>query len=78
MPFNGQFYTQNEVMIVNKPTLNVFLHFLIKRFKWYIRMENLNTLLPSSTGGTSYNFTAPNYPNTGLWFRAGIWWNFIN
>jgi hypothetical protein len=78
MPFNGQFYVQNDVLVSNKPTANLFLHFLIKRFKGYIRMENLNTLLPSSTGGTSYNFTAPNYPGAGLWFRAGIWWNFIN
>jgi hypothetical protein len=52
---------------------------MIKRFKGYIRLENLNTLLPSSNKyGNAYNFTAQNYPSAGLWFRVGIWWNFIN
>ena len=56
-----------------------YLYFMIKRFKGYVRLENLNTLIPSSNKyGNAYNFTAKNYPGTGLWFRVGIWWNFIN
>jgi hypothetical protein len=52
---------------------------MIKRFKGYIRLENLNTLLPTSKQyGNAYNFTAQHYPSAGLWFRVGIWWNFIN
>ena len=52
---------------------------MIKRFKAYVRLENLNTLISSSTAlGSSYNFTTRNYPGTGTWFRVGIWWNFIN
>jgi hypothetical protein len=79
MPFNSQFYLQNNETTQNRPTANAFLHFMIKRFKGYIRLENLNTLLPTSSSlGKNYNFTAPNYPSSGLWFRVGIWWNFIN
>ncbi len=79
MPFTGQFYLQNTYTTENRPTANAFLNFMIKRFKGYIRLENLNTLLPTSPSlGKSYNFTAQNYPTAGMWFRVGIWWNFIN
>lgn len=79
MPFTSQFYYQNSYTTQNRPTANAFLHFMIKRFKGYIRLENLNTLLPSSkTLGNTYNFTTQHYPSTGMWFRVGIWWNFIN
>ncbi len=79
MPFTGQFYLQDAFTTQNRPTTNAYLHFLIKRFKGYVRLENLNTLLPTSKAlGNTYNFTAQNYPGTGTWFRVGIWWNFIN
>jgi hypothetical protein len=79
MPLTGQFYVQNQETLTNRPTTNAFLHFMIKRLKAYIRVENLNTLLPTSAAlGNHYNFTAANYPGTGTWVRVGIWWNFIN
>jgi len=79
MPFTGQFYNQESYTTQNRPTANAFLHFMIKRFKGYVRLENLNTLLPTSPSlGKSYNFTVQNYPSAGLWFRVGFWWNFIN
>ncbi len=79
MPFTGQFYYQENYTTANRPTANAFLHFMIKRFKGYIRLENLNTTLPSSANfGKSYNFTTQHYPTAGMWFRVGMWWNFIN
>jgi len=79
MPFTGQFFNQDIYTTQNRPIANAFLHFMIKRFKGYIRLENLNTLLPTSKNfGNAYNFTAQHYPTTGMWFRVGIWWNFIN
>ena len=79
MPLTGQFYIQNDYTLHNRPTANAFLNFMIKRFRGYVRLENLNTLLSSSsTFGNSYNFSTRNYPGTGTWFRLGIWWNFIN
>jgi len=79
MPFTGQFYTQNNYTLTNRPVANAFLHFMIKRLKAYIRLENLNTLIPTNEKlGPSYNFSAQNYPTNSLWFRVGVWWNFIN
>jgi hypothetical protein len=79
MPLNGQFYLQDQFTANNRPIANAFLNFRIKRFKGFIRMEQLNTLLATSNQlGTRYHFTAPNYPGTGTWLRVGIWWNFIN
>ena len=79
MPLTGQFYNQDSYTTQNRPTANAFLHFMIKRFKGYVRLEHLNTLIPTSpTLGKAYNFSAQNYPGTGMWFRVGFWWNFIN
>jgi hypothetical protein len=79
MPLTGQFYLQEQYTTKNRPMANAYLNFRIKRFKGYVRMEQLNTLLATSNQlGTRYNFTAPNYPGTGTWLRVGIWWNFIN
>ncbi|MEY4335033.1 MAG: hypothetical protein RLZZ196_3783, partial [Bacteroidota bacterium] len=79
MPFTGQFYQQNEYTLSNRPMVNAFYHMTIKRLKAYIRVENLNTLLPTNNAlGNHYNFTAKNYPGTGIWVRVGIWWHFIN
>lgn len=79
MPLTGQFYLQDQFTTNNRPIANAFLNFRIKRFKGFIRMEQLNTLLATSNQlGTRYQFTAPNYPGTGTWLRVGIWWNFIN
>ena len=79
MPLNGQFYLQDQFTANNRPIANAFLNFRIKRFKGFVRMEQLNTLLATSNQlGTRYHFTAQNYPGTGTWLRVGIWWNFIN
>ena len=79
MPFTGQFYQQNEYTLSNRPMVNAFYHMTIKRLKAYIRVENLNTLVPTNNAlGNHYNFTAKNYPGTGIWVRVGIWWHFIN
>jgi hypothetical protein len=79
MPLNGQFYLQDQFTANNRPIATAFLNFRIKRFKGFVRMEQLNTLLATSNQlGARYQFTAPNYLGTGTWLRVGIWWNFIN
>ncbi len=74
-PLTGQFFYQNNFTTSNRPDINLFLHFRIKSFKAYLRLENLNTIIP---GKGKYNFTSQNYAANGLWFRTGIWWNFVN
>ena len=79
-PFIGQFFYQNQTTISNRPELNVFFNFRIKRFSAFIRAENVNTF-GTNTGAPAFtknNFTAPFYPQQGFWFRLGIWWTFIN
>jgi hypothetical protein len=74
-PFNGQFFYQDNFTLTNRPELNVFLQFRIKSFKAFTRLENMQTLIP---GKGKYNFSTENYAMNALWFRLGIWWNFVN
>ncbi len=79
-PFTGQFFYQNTFTVRNRPEINLFLNFRIKRFYGFIRAENLNTFskVTGSWGFNENNFAAQHYPNQGLWIRYGIWWTFIN
>lgn len=76
-PFINQFLYNDTYTISNRPDVHLFFNFKIKRFKAFVRVENLNTLIPP-TGFKSYNFVADNYPSQTLWLRLGIWWKFIN
>lgn len=78
-PFLGKYFYQDSETLRNRPDINLFLHFRIKSFKGFIRIENLNSLNTSK----GFEFSKPNmvsglYPNTTLWTRVGIWWNFVN
>ena len=78
-PFTGQFFYQNNTTLSNRPDVDFFLHFRIKSFKAFGRLENLNTISPKDGFAFNhYNYKLANYANTGLWIRFGIWWNFIN
>jgi hypothetical protein len=79
-PILGQYFYQNTNTITNRPDVNAFLHFRIKSFKGFLRVENLNTL---NAGGGSFGFNKRNlmaneYTAPGLWTRVGIWWSFVN
>jgi hypothetical protein len=78
-PFLGAYFYQNSQKLSNRPDIHAFFHFRIKRLKGFIRIENLNSL--NTAKGFSFskpNFMTALYPNTTLWTRIGIWWNFIN
>ena len=78
-PLNGQFYFQDSTTISTRPDVNIYLNFRIKSFKAFVRLENLDTVNPSNGFSfTKYNYVAPLYPSRALWFRVGIWWNFVN
>jgi hypothetical protein len=74
-PFTGQFFYQNSFTTANRPQIDAFMHFRIKSFKAYVRLENMNTLIG---GKGKYNFNAFQYAANALWFRTGIYWNFVN
>ena len=78
-PFLGKYFVQNTNTIHNRPDISAFIHFRIKSFKGFFRLENLNTL--NITDGFAFNklnFMTTDNPGTGLWTRFGIWWNFVN
>jgi len=53
--------------------------FSYQKLKGFIRLENLNSVNPSSGFSfTQYNYVAPGYPARALWLRIGIWWSFVN
>jgi len=79
-PLTQQFFYQDTTSISNRPDINFFFNFRIKRFTGYLRLENLNTFDINSNGAgfTKRNIRAVNYPANGMWFRFGIFWKFIN
>jgi hypothetical protein len=77
-PFTGQFFYQDNETFSNRPDINLFLHFRIKTFKGFLRLENVNTLNVNGFSFNKNNFGTPHYPSRALWFRAGVWWTFIN
>jgi hypothetical protein len=74
-PLLGQFFFQDSTTISNLPDIAGFLHFRIRSFKAYIRVENLNTM--QILGGKN-NLAAPGYPTPGVTLRFGIYWSFVN
>lgn len=78
-PFTGQYFIQQNQTLHNRPDIAAFLHFRIKSFKGFFRVENLNTLnLKKGFSFDHFNLMAPNNPGTGLWTRFGLWWSFVN
>ena len=78
-PVLGQFVYQQEFYASNRPDVTAYLNFRIRSFTSYIRLENLNTATREfGFGFKNNNVVAPFYPNPGMVFRLGIFWNFVN
>ena len=78
-PFLGQYFVQNTHTISNRPDINAYVHFRIKSFKGFFRLENLNTLdISKGFSFSKLNYMANQNPGTGLWTRFGLWWSFVN
>ena len=79
-PVIGKFFYQDSIRISNRPDIAAYLHFRIRNFRTFFRLENLNTF-SSNNGGFGFrhhNFAAPGYPYPGLNIRLGIYWSFVN
>ncbi len=80
-PLLGQFYLQDSITISNPmPDIAGYVHFRIRPFKAFFRVENLNTIrqLGSNFSFTNNNLVAPNYAMPGLQIRIGVYWSFVN
>jgi hypothetical protein len=80
-PLQSQFFYQDTQTISLKlPDIAAYVHFRIRSFTTYFRLENLNTmrLKDGSFGFTNNNLAAPYYPYPGAQLRLGIFWGFVN
>jgi hypothetical protein len=73
MPATGRFYRQNKEMTGNYPFINVFLNLKLKRTRFFIMMDHLN----SGFMGENYYFV-PSYPMNIRMLRYGLAWTFYN
>ncbi|MEP6750968.1 MAG: putative porin [Bacteroidota bacterium] len=79
-PLLGQFYYQDTATVRLKlPVISAYMHFRIKSFTSYIRIENINTVsTKDGFGFTNNNLAIAGYPYPGLQIRVGIFWSFVN
>ncbi|MBL7745786.1 MAG: hypothetical protein JNM19_00040 [Chitinophagaceae bacterium] len=79
-PVLGRFFYQDSITIRNPlPDISAYVHFRIRPFKAFVRLENLNTARGlDGFGFTGNNLIAPGYALPGMQFRLGIWWGFVN
>jgi hypothetical protein len=72
-PSTGAFYLQNEIRLGNYPYLDVFLTLRVKRTRFFIRYEHVNSDL---TGGNY--FPVVNYPVKKRFLKYGVYWHFYD
>ena len=79
-PVLGRFFNQDTMTIRNElPDISAYLHFRIRPFTAFVRLENLNTARNfNGFGFTRNNLVAPYYPYPGMQFRLGVFWRFVN
>lgn len=78
-PLTGQWFSQGDSTIRQRvPDIAAYLHFRVRSFTGYVRVEGLNALNVSTFGFNHNNFVAPDYPSPGLVIRFGFIWGFIN
>jgi len=78
-PVIGKFFYQDSIRINNKPDVSAYMHFRIRNFRAFLRLENLNTVTTQNGFGfRDHNFAAPGYPYPGLNLRFGVYWSFVN
>ena len=79
-PVMGRFFYQDTTVIRNPlPDIAAYVHFRIRPFTAFVRMENLNTARNfNGFGFTRNNLVAPFYALPGLQFRLGVFWRFVN
>lgn len=78
-PIMGQFFNQEDSTVRMKiPEVTAYLHFRIKTFTAYIRVENLNSFDPATGKFINNNVVTTGYPYPGMLMRIGIYWSFVN
>ncbi len=73
MPSSGRFYNQKEKEIGNYPFFDAFLNFKVKRTRFFLKFEHVN----SGLMGSDF-FTILHYPMNQRVFRFGFSWTFYD
>jgi hypothetical protein len=73
MPATGRFYRQDRKETGNYPFLNVFLNLKLKRTRFFVMLDHLN----SGFMGENY-YMIPSYPMNIRMLRYGLAWTFYN
>lgn len=73
MPLTGQFYVQETEKVSAYTSVDAFLSFKVKTFRFFIKAENLIGSFSKSVYYQTYN-----YPVLDRQFRFGIRWNLLN
>jgi hypothetical protein len=73
MPATGRFYRQDQVKAGNYPFVNVFLNFKLRRTRFFIMYDHVN----SGLTGNDY-FMVPQYPLNFRMLRYGLSWTFYD
>ena len=78
-PINGQFYFQDNFLLVNYPNINFISHIKIKRCYLFLRFEEINNYdIFNGFTQTNYNFQNQYYPHNPFYIRFGVKWGFVN
>lgn len=73
IPATGVFNLQNEKDVGNYPLISVFLNLHLKRARFYLKMDHINSGLMNN-----YYYTILHYPAYGRILKFGISWNFYD
>jgi len=73
MPAHNLFYQQNEELIGDRPLVNVFANFKLKRTSFYLKAFHANSFLHQNT-----YYSAPDYPISDIMMKIGILWSFYD
>lgn len=76
MPETGVFYSQdpkNAIKVGNYPYSDMFLNIKLKRFRFFLKYERINTWFPNSEG-----FNLPHYPYNPSMIKYGLSWTFYD
>ena len=73
MPAHNLFFQQNEELIGDRPLVNVFANFKLKRTSFYFKAFHANSFLHQNP-----YYSAPDYPISDIMLKVGILWTFYD
>jgi hypothetical protein len=73
MPETGVFYAQDQIKVGKYPYADMFLNMKLKRFRFFLKYERVNTWFPNSSG-----YYLPHYPFNPSMIKYGISWTFYD